>query len=270
MSYKLGIIGFGNIAKAIVNPLLEKNYLDPDQVYCLVKSSKSLDNIKNSYPYKINVFLADSSDSKLVWNSPVKILSVKPQQLDDLIEISPTKNQSNTIVSILAGVSLNRLEKKFPNHNCVRAITNIPILVRQGLTGITWGSKISEDKKVFIKNIFQNSSKIYEMPEDYLDIFLSLTSSAPAIIALIIDSLSDGGLSGGLNKQLSEELVIEMILGTILLLKETNIGTSELRNMVTSPGGTTISALNVLENRSFRSALIEAIIAAKNKSKEFS
>ncbi len=270
MSDKLGIIGFGNIAKAIITPLLEKNFINPDQVYCLVKSRKSFDNLINSYPYKINIFLANSTESKLVWDSPIKILSVKPQQLEDLIEISANKNQSNTIVSILAGVSLNKLEKKFPNHNCVRAVTNIPILVRQGLTGITWGSKIDDVKKIFIKKIFQNSSKIYEMPEDYLDIFLSLTSSAPAIVALIIDSLSDGGLSGGLNKKLSEELVIEMILGTILLLKETNIGTSELRNMVTSPGGTTISALNVLENKSFRSALIESILAARNKSKEFS
>ena len=270
MSYKLGIIGFGNIAKAVINPLLESNFINPDQIFCLVKSNKSFDYIKTSYPYKINIFLANSVDSKLVWNCPIKILSVKPQQLEDLTEVHSNKNKLDTIVSILAGVSLSRLERKFPNHNCVRAVTNIPILIGKGLTGITWGSKLDQDKKLFIKKIFENSSKIYEMSEDYLDIFLSLTSSAPAIIALIVDSLSDGGLSGGLNKKLSEELVLEMILGTILLLKESNIGTTELRNMVTSPGGTTISALNVLENRSFRSSLIEAIIAARNRSKEFS
>ena len=86
---------------------------------------------------------------------------------------------------------------------------------------------------------------------------------------MIIEALSDGGLSGGLQKRLSEELVVEMILGTVSLIKETDLTTAELKNMVTSPGGTTISALRVLENRSLRSALIEAVVSASNRSKEF-
>ena len=269
MAYNIGIIGFGNIAKAIVNPLLEKNLINPDQIFCIVKSKKSLDKIKNLYPYKINICLPSSNEAKLAWDCPIKFLSIKPQQLKEINDLSTSKKVGNVIVSVLAGVSLSTLEKKFPNHSCVRSVTNIPITIGKGLTGISWGLGVDEDKKIFIRNLFQNSSKIYEFSEDLLDIFLSLTSSAPAIIALIIDSLSDGGLSGGLTKKLSEELVIEMILGTILLLKDNDIGTTELRNMVTSPGGTTISALNVLEHRSFRSSLIEAIIAAKDKSKEF-
>ena len=118
-------------------------------------------------------------------------------------------------------------------------------------------------------NIFKKSSQIYEFNEDYLDIFLALTSSSPAIVALIVEALSDGGLSGGLQKELSEELVLEMMLGTILMLKNNKLTTSDLKNMVTSPAGTTISALRVLEKRSFRSALIESIIAASSRSKEF-
>ena len=115
----------------------------------------------------------------------------------------------------------------------------------------------------FVKNAHN------EFPEHLLDIFLALTSSGPAIIALIIEALSDGGLSGGLQKQLSEELVIDMILGTVSLIKDTNLTTAELKNMVTSPGGTTISALRVLENKNLRSALIESIVSASNRSKEF-
>ena len=124
-------------------------------------------------------------------------------------------------------------------------------------------------QKKFVKQLFESSSKFYEFTEEYLDIFLALTSSGPAIIALIIEALSDGGLSGGLQKKLSEELVIEMMLGTIGLIKEMNMTTSELKNMVTSPGGTTISALRLLEKKSLRSALIESIISACNRSKEF-
>ncbi len=194
---------------------------------------------------------------------------MKPQHLKDIIEIDDIKNKENLLVSILAGVSLNRLAQKFPNHKCVRVVTNIPITVGKGLTGIAWGETITHDQKQFTKKLFQNTSKIFEFTEDYLDIFLALTSSAPAIIALIIEALSDGGLSGGLPKMLSEELVMEMILGTTSLIKENKLTTSELKNLVTSPGGTTISALRILEKKSVRSALIESIVSASNRSKEF-
>ena len=89
----------------------------------------------------------------------------------------------------------------------MRIITNIPITVEKGLTGIAWGEKITENEKKLTKKLFENSSRVYEFTEDYLDIFLALTSSGPAIISLIIEALSDGGLSGGLSKKVSEELV---------------------------------------------------------------
>ena len=267
MTSKIAVIGFGNIAKAIITPLFDKKLLNPKDVYCLVNTKKSLENIRKNYKYDINIFQANSKGSEIIWDCKVKLLSVKPQQLKNIIELE--KNKNNLLVSILAGVSLEKLIKKFPNHKCVRVVTNIPITIGKGLTGISWGDEITEDQKQFIKRLFENSSKIYEFPEDLLDIFLSLTSSGPAIIALIIEALSDGGLSGGLQKKLSEELVMEMILGTVNLIRETNLTTAELKNMVTSPGGTTISALRVLENRSLRSALIEAVVSASNRSKEF-
>ena len=267
MTSKIAVIGFGNIARAIITPLFEKKLLNPKDVYCLVNTKNSLDNIRKNYKYDINIFQANSKGSQIIWDCKVKLLSVKPQQLKNIIELE--KNKNNLMVSILAGVSLEKLIKKFPNHKCVRVVTNIPITIGKGLTGISWGDEITEDQKQFIKRLFENSSKIYEFPEDLLDIFLSLTSSGPAIIALIIEALSDGGLSGGLQKRLSEELAVEMILGTVSLIKETNLTTAELKNMVTSPGGTTISALRVLEHRSLRSALIEAVVSASNRSKEF-
>jgi len=269
VTHKIAIIGFGNIAKAIITPLLDKKLIQAENVYCLVNSEKSLETIKKNYKYDVNVYQSSSEDSKIIWDCNFKLLSVKPQHLEDVNEISDIKNNDNLLVSILAGVSINRLTQKFPNHKCVRAVTNIPIKVGKGLTGIAWGEKITKDQKLFTKKLFENSSKIYEFSEDYLDIFLAITSSGPAIIALIIEALSDGGLSGGLPKILSEELVMEMILGTISLIKENKITTSELKNLVTSPGGTTISALRVLEKKSLRSALIESIVSASNRSKEF-
>ena len=269
MTIKIAVIGFGNIAKAIITPLLEKNLISPEDIYCLVNSKESVENIKKNFKYDVNIFQADSKESNLIWDCQVKLLSVKPQQLKEISELDNHKKNENLLVSILAGVSLDKLIQKFPNHRCVRVVTNIPITVGKGLTGIAWGEDISEDQKQFTKKLFKNSSKIYEFTEDYLDTFLALTSSGPAIIALIIEALSDGGLSGGLQKKLSEELVMEMILGTISLIKQNNLTTADLRNMVTSPGGTTISALRVLEKKNLRSALIESIVSASNRSKEF-
>jgi len=270
VSRNIGVIGFGNIARAIITPLLESKLIKPEQIYCLVKTKKSYENIKNNYKYKVNIYHENSEDAYSVWECPLKILSVKPQQLNLIKELNPSGiNKNKIIVSILAGVSIQKLEKNFPNHFCVRAVTNIPITIGKGLTGISYSSHVKQSQKEFIKKIFESSSKIYEFEEDYLDIFLALTSSAPAIVSLIVEALSDGGLSGGLQKNLSEELVLEMMLGTVLLLMDTRISTNDLKNMVTSPGGTTISALRVLEKRSFRSALIESIIEATKKSKEF-
>ena len=270
MTDKIAIIGFGNIANAIITPLLDKKLIQPENVYCVVKSNKSFENIKKNYKHNINLYKSSSKDAKIIWDCDVKLLSVKPQHLNEISEISNIKSKNNLLVSILAGVSINRLSQKFPNHRCVRVITNIPITVEKGLTGIAWGEKITNDQKQLTNKLFENTSKIYEFTEDYLDIFLALTSSGPAIVALIIEALSDGGLSGGLPKILSEELVMEMMLGTISLIKEKKLSTSDLKNLVTSPGGTTISALRVLEKKSIRSALIESIVSASNRSKEFS
>ena len=270
MTHKIAVIGFGNIANAIITPLLDKKLIRPEDVFCVVQSEKSIENIKKNYRYNVNVFQSNSKDSNIIWDCEVKLLSVKPQHLKEIVEADNIKIKDNLLVSILAGVSINTLTQKFPNHKCVRIVTNIPITVGKGLTGIAWGDKISKDQKKVTKKLFENTSKIYEFTEDYLDIFLALTSSGPAIVALIIEALSDGGLSGGLPKILSEELVMEMVLGTISLIKEKKLTTSELKNLVTSPGGTTISALRVLEKKSIRSALIESIISASNRSKEFS
>ena len=269
MTNKIAVIGFGNIAKAIITPLFDKKLLNPNDVYCLVNTKKSFDDIKEKYKYDINIFHTNSKESEIIWDCQVKLLAVKPQQLKNIVELEKNHKNRNLLISILAGVSLEKLIQKFPNHKCVRVVTNIPITIGKGLTGISWGDEITEESKKFTKKLFENSSKIYEFPEELLDIFLALTSSGPAIISLIIEALSDGGLSGGLQKQISEELVIEMILGTVSLIKDSNLTTAQLKNMVTSPGGTTISALRVLENKSLRSALIEAVVSASNRSKEF-
>ena len=100
----------------------------------------------------INVYKSGSKESNIIWDCKYKLLSIKPQQLNDISEAHHIKNKDNLIVSILAGVSINRLAQKFPNHKCVRVVTNIPITIGKGLTGISWGEEITEDQKKLQKS----------------------------------------------------------------------------------------------------------------------
>ena len=136
MKDKIAIIGFGNIASAILTPLLDNKLIQPENVFCVVKTEKSLENIKKNYKHNINVYKSASKESKIIWDCQYKLLSIKPQQFNDITEDHYIKNKDNLIVSILAGVSINRLSQKFPNHKCVRVVTNIPITIGKGLTGI--------------------------------------------------------------------------------------------------------------------------------------
>ena len=127
MTDKIAIIGFGNIASAIVTPLLDNKLIQPENVFCVVNTEKSLENIKKNYKHKINVYRSGSQESKIIWDCRYKLLSIKPQQFNDISEVHHIKNMDNLIVSILAGVSINRLSQKFPNHKCVKVVTNIPV-----------------------------------------------------------------------------------------------------------------------------------------------
>ena len=111
MTSKIAVIGFGNIAKAILTPLLDKNLLRAEDIICLVNSKKSLENIKGSYKHKVNVFLSSSKDSNLISDCSVKLLSIKPQQLKNIDEIYNHKLKENLLISILAGVSIEKLKK---------------------------------------------------------------------------------------------------------------------------------------------------------------
>ena len=147
MTIKIAVIGFGNIAKAIITPLLDKKLINPRDVYCLVSSEKSVENIKKNYKYDVNIFRANSKESNLIWDCEVKLLSVKPQQLSEIFELSNIKKKENLLISIVAGVSISKLTNKFPKHRCVRVVTNVLTIVGKGLTGIAWGEEISENQK---------------------------------------------------------------------------------------------------------------------------
>ena len=261
------------MAKAIISPLLERGEYKPENVFGIVGNKSSIPSVLSDLAKGVKVVSSEDSLSSEVWSSPLKLLAVKPQQFGEIKESLSFCQPSNQfakplLISVLAGITLKSLQNSFPGHTCVRAVPNTPSLVGKGLTGLAWGDDITADQKIAVRKIFAPISEIFELPERQLDAFLALTSSGPAYIALVVEAMADGAVAAGLPRKLSNQLAHETLLGTATLLKEKCLHPAELKDMVASPAGTTISALRHLELAGLRSALIEAVVLAAQKSRQ--
>ncbi len=261
------------MAKAIILPLLERGEYQPQNVLGIVGNSSSIPSAMHDLPKEVKVVSSEDSFSREVWKAPLKILAVKPQQFSKIKEsVSSFKSNNQSpkplLISVLAGITLKSLRKAFPGHTCVRAVPNTPSLVSQGLTGLSWENDITLDQKKVVRKIFEPISEIYELEEQKLDSFLALTSSGPAYIALVIEAMADGAVAAGLPRHLSNQLAHKTLSGTASLLRKKNLHPAALKDMVASPGGTTIRALRHLELAGLRSALIEAVVLAAQKSRQ--
>jgi len=261
------------MARAIISPLVERGDYKPEHVFGVVRSTSSITSALSDLPKGVKVVSSDDASCREVWSAPLKLLAVKPQQFCKIKE-SVSSFQSNDmfpkplLVSVLAGVTLKSLKNAFPNHTCVRAVPNTPSLVGEGLTGLAWDNDMTSEQKIEVRKIFEPISEIFELPEKQLDSFLALTSSGPAYIALVLEAMADGAVAAGLPRNLSNQLAHKTLTGTASLLREKCLHPAELKDMVASPAGTTISALRHLELAGLRSALIEAVVLAAQKSRQ--
>jgi len=267
----IGIIGFGKIAQAVILPLIERDFFKPENIVAIVGSEKNVLNLRSKFPKGLRLFCSNDSQSVIAWDAPIKILSVKPQQICEIKEqeskIIEKSGSRAILISLLPGINLAKLQRKFPNHICVRAIVNTPILIGKGLTCFSWGEGIQENHKSLVRNIFEPISELFELPEKNLDSFLALTSSGPAYVAMIAESLSDGAVASGLSRELSDYLSLQTLQSSAQLMKERKLHPGQLKNLITSPAGTTIEGLRHLEMSGLRSALIEAVVAAAERSR---
>lgn len=261
------------MAQAILLPLFNNEKLLPSQVLGIVGHDSSLKSLEKQLPRNVQLVVASNESAKKAWEAPTQLLAVKPQQLDSVVKSLNNIEFSSfafkpLLISVVAGVTLSRLESSFPNHICVRAVPNTPCLVGSGLTGLAWGSGIENNHRLTVEELFSSTSEVFDLQEDLLDAFLALTSSGPAYISLILESLADGAVAAGLPRTLANHLANKTLTGSALLIKEKNLHPGELKDMVASPAGTTITALRHLEMAGIRSALIEAVVAAAERSRE--
>ncbi len=263
-----GVIGLGRMAQALVAPLLANGHVDPHQLLAVVGSEATAELRRAELPPGVQVAAATDSAASNVWAAPVLLLAVKPQQLDVVAQASASVQGSPLLISVLAGVHLERLQRLFPAHRCVRAVPNTPALVGAGLTALAWGDGVNAEQRQQVSELFGDVGEVLELPEPKLDAFLALTSSGPAFIALVAEAMADGAVLAGLPRDLAHRLAHRTLAGTAALLDQRALHPGALKDMVTSPGGTTIAGIRELEKAGFRSALIEAVMAAAERSRQ--
>jgi len=258
----IGILGGGNMGEAIIKGLTKSRM----ELHCFDINKKRLEYLKKEY----NI-IEQSTPGELVSNCDVLILAVKPAQAKDVLSgISKAVNErSSLLISIAAGLSLEFLQKHLDGYsNIIRVMPNTPCLVLEGASVLAQHSDVNKADMEFASEIFGSLGKVLVLDEALLDAVTGLSGSGPAYIFLAIDAMASGGVKMGLSRQDSIMLAAQTVLGAAKMVLETGIHPEELRDRVSSPAGTTIAGIHTLERSGFRSALMDAVESATQRSKE--
>jgi pyrroline-5-carboxylate reductase len=209
-----------------------------------------------------------SSPADLVGDTDFVLLSVKPQDFEKAAAPLAGKLGNTTALSIMAGVTLARLSRVLQSDNVVRAMPNTPAQIGQGMTGWTATDAVSDTAREGARRIFGAMGREAFVPnEKYIDMVTGLSGSGPAYVFLFIEALTDAGVHVGLPRDIAATMALQTVIGSALYAEKTGKHPAELRNQVTSPGGTTAEGLRALEQGNLRADVLEAVIAAYEKSK---
>ena len=258
----LSIIGGGVMAEAILSRLLVAEVFAADTVLISEPRAERRDFLAQKYQVRVT-----EDNQAAVSAAEVLLLAVKPQIFEKVVA-DLTPNPDSTVVSILAGMTIAKLEQAFPQQPVIRVMPNTPATVGAGMTAIALGTHAQQEHLERAKSIFAAVGEVVDVSESAMDAVTGLSGSGPAFVALAIEALADGGVASGLPRAIALQLATQTVLGTATLIKETKLHPGVLKDKVTSPGGTTIAGVAKLESAGFRSALIEAVKTATARSKE--
>lgn len=258
----LGIIGGGVMGEALLSRLLAQGIYTPDAVCVSDPQESRRAFLTAQYGVKV------TAENQVAAAAGVLLLAIKPQMFNAVASTLVLPTAPVLIVSILAGTSLQALEAAFPHQPVVRAMPNTPATVGAGMTAIAAGSLAQPHHVQVARQLFEAVGEVVEVPETLMDAVTGLSGSGPAYVALMVEALSDGGVAAGLPRAIATQLALQTVRGTAELLQTTGMHPAELKDRVTSPGGTTIAGVAHLEQAGFRSALIGAVVAAYRRSQD--
>jgi len=265
VAIKLGMIGGGMMAEAIASRLLAQG------TYSATEMLVSEPNPERQAVWRDRYGVAVTTENvKLIRSAAVVLLAIKPQILEqvalELTAVPPLSGQ--LLVSILAGTPIAKLEAAFPDRAVVRVMPNTPAMVGAGVSALAWGQTVDETDREVARQLLSAVGTVVEVPETQLDAVTGLSGSGPGYVAIVIEALTDGGVAAGLPRPIAAQLATQTVFGTAKLVTEANLHPAELKDRVTSPGGTTIAGIAALEQAGLRSALIAAVQAATARSRE--
>ncbi len=255
---KIGFIGCGNMAKAIIAGLINTGTFLPEEIIASDQSGKALSDAESTYGINTT-----SNNSELVLESEMILLAVKPQVLAAVIEeIGDTVSENKIIISIVAGQSVDRIESLFGrNIKLIRTMPNTPALCGEGMTAVCANGNVTDVELAYALKILRSFGKAEVVPEKLMDAVVAVSGSAPAYVAMFIEAMADAAVAEGMPRAQAYTFAEQAVYGTAKLLIDTNMHPGELKDMVCSPAGTTIEAVRVLEEKGMRSAVIEAMRA---------
>ena len=264
-SKRLAFIGGGNMAEALLRGILAANRIRPEDILATDVREERLVHLKTTYRIAVS-----SDNAAAARQAETVLLAVKPQKMNGVLtELKDAVGEAQLLISIAAGVATPTIAAHFPHPvRVVRVMPNMSALVLEGVSALARGGHATPEDLETTRQLFEAVGKVVVVDESLMDAVTGLSGSGPAYVFLIIEALADAGVKVGLPRDVALALAAQTVRGSARLVLETGKHPGELKDMVASPGGTTIAGLHALEQGAVRAALINAVEAATRRSQE--
>jgi pyrroline-5-carboxylate reductase len=261
---RIAILGAGRIGESMLRGFLSSGWRAAADLTVTARSDERLAALRERYGVE-----ATGDNAAAVAGAPLVIVAVKPQDMAALLrEIAPAVS-GQTILSVAAGITTKAIEVHLPaGARVVRAMPNAPALVHEGIAGVCKGSNATDEDLELAADALAHLGRVVRVAEADMDAITAVSGSGPAYFALLTEAMIEAGLLLGLSREVSTRLVVQTMFGSALLLRDEGMHPMELREAVTSPGGTTTRAIRELEASGVRAAFLSAISAAAERSRE--
>lgn len=262
---KIGFIGLGNMAEAMIGGMLGKGLVKPEDIIGSSKTELTSKKIKTKFD-----ITAVTDNAWVAGQADILFLAVKPVFFPEVIaEIRDVVKADALVVSIAAGRDLKYLKEAFgrPELKIIRCMPNTPALVLEGCTGVCADGAVTEEELARVLALLRSFGTASVVPERLMDVVVGVSGSSPAYVFMFIEAMADAAVAAGMPRKQAYEFAAQSVMGSAKLMLETGRHPGELKDMVCSPGGTTIQAVKTLEEKGMRAAVMDAVEACINKSK---
>jgi pyrroline-5-carboxylate reductase len=265
MNRRIAILGCGKIGESLLGGLLSAGWREPSEVVATCRREDRISELRGHFGVE-----ATLDNGTAVRGAGLVVIAVKPQDIEALLgEIGPLLTAGQTVLSVAAAIRTSRIEARIAEPvPVVRAMPNAPSIVHEGIAGICAGAHAGDEHLALAEECLSHLGGVVRVSEAYMDAVTAVSGSGPAYFALLAEAMIEAGLLLGLSREVTTRLVVQTMLGTAKLLRDEHVHPVELREAVTSPGGTTIVAIRELESAGVRAAFLNAIQAAMERSQE--